>query len=98
MCGIAGVYTLQSCADLQRRLAVMNAALAHRGPDDEGVWQEHNIALGHRRVAISAPSPSGHQPMHSADGRYVLVFNGEVYNYKALRAELADYPYRSQTD
>jgi asparagine synthase (glutamine-hydrolysing) len=98
MCGIAGVYTLQSCADLQRRLAVMNAALAHRGPDDEGVWQEHNIALGHRRLAIIDLSPAGHQPMHSADGRYVLVFNGEVYNYKALRAELADYPYRSQTD
>src|SRR5579885_823118 len=69
----------------------MAHALAHRGPDDAGAWVDAaaGVALGHRRLAIIDLSPEGHQPMLSADGRYVVVFNGEIYNYRALRQELA---------
>jgi len=99
MCGLTGVYSLQpSTAELSRKIGVMNAALAHRGPDDEGIWHEGGIALGHRRLSIIDLSAAGHQPMHSADGRYVLVFNGEIYNFRSLRAQLGEYPYRSRSD
>lgn len=77
----------------------MNAALAHRGPDAEGVWTEGPVALGHRRLAIIDLSDAGRQPMASADGRYQMVFNGEIYNYRELRVELAEhYPFHTQTD
>jgi asparagine synthase (glutamine-hydrolysing) len=68
----------------------MTARLRHRGPDDSGSWQDSaaGIGLGHTRLAILDLSPEGHQPMLSADGRFVLVFNGEIYNHRALRSEL----------
>ena len=68
----------------------MATSLRHRGPEDEGVWvdQACGIALGHRRLSIIDLSPAGHQPMHSSCGRYVITFNGEIYNFKALRQEL----------
>lgn len=68
----------------------MTDTLAHRGPDDGGVWEDRRagVALGNRRLAIVDLSPEGHQPMCSADGRYMLAFNGEIYNYKALLTEL----------
>ena len=58
--------------------------IAHRGPDDEGFFADPDLALGFRRLAVIDPSPAGHQPMHSADGRYVMVFDGEIYNYLEL--------------
>jgi asparagine synthase (glutamine-hydrolysing) len=76
----------------------MARAQAHRGPDDEGVWTAPGVALGHRRLSILDLSSRGHEPMASADGRHVLTFNGEVYNYLELRRELPEYPYRSRTD
>jgi len=68
----------------------MADTLIHRGPDDSGVWADATagIALGFRRLAILDLSPTGHQPMCSSDGRYVAVFNGEIYNYRDLRVEL----------
>lgn len=68
----------------------MTNALAHRGPDDSGFWLDEaaGVGLGHRRLAIVDLSPAGHQPMHSADGRFVLTFNGEIYNHAELRAAL----------
>src|SRR4029077_15057904 len=68
----------------------MTDVIRHRGPDDSGAWVDGDagIALGHRRVAIWYRSPPGHQPMASASGGFVLVFNGEIYNFRELRAEL----------
>src|SRR3546814_10220904 len=67
----------------------MTARLQHRGPEDDGLWvdAEAGLALGHRRLSIVDPSPVGHQPMASHGGRYVIAFNGEIYNFRSLRAE-----------
>lgn len=101
MCGINGLFTPPGhahAAQSVQNVADMNDALSHRGPDDEGTWGEGLITLGHRRLSIIDLSNAGHQPMISADNRYVLSFNGEIYNYLELKAELTDYPYRSNTD
>ncbi|WP_309678791.1 asparagine synthase (glutamine-hydrolyzing) [Polaromonas sp.] len=93
MCGFAGFLTTESGASgsLEAVATGMALAIQHRGPDDAGVWSdaECGIALSHRRLSIIDLSPAGHQPMHSANGRYVLAFNGEIYNHLALRTELA---------
>ena len=80
----------------------MTDTLIHRGPDDGGVWEDtrSGVALGNRRLAVVDLSPEGHQPMHSASGRYVLAFNGEIYNFWALREELEGlgHPFRGHSD
>src|SRR5258707_6836712 len=88
MCGIAGIIGASGIDE--QSVARMIGPLAHRGPDDQGIWfdADARIGLGHRRLAIVDLSPAGHQPMHSADGRYVLTFNGEIYNHPELRAAL----------
>jgi asparagine synthase (glutamine-hydrolysing) len=96
MCGIAGFFTpprIKSSAEMTAEVTVMTDAIRLRGPDDAGAWVEPEVgvALGHRRLAILDLSPLGHQPMASVDGRYVMVFNGEIYNYRQLRAELETY-------
>src|SRR5512133_1448383 len=93
MCGITGFLNAAGGMDGGRMLATVTGmadTLQHRGPDDAGAWvdAEAGIALGHRRLSIVDLSPEGHQPMHSASGRYVISFNGEVYNFQELRAEL----------
>ena len=100
MCGIAGIMHFDGEPASAVVLRRMTDAIAHRGPDGEGQWVENNVGLGHRRLAIIDLSPAGHQPMVSADHRYVLSYNGEVYNYRELRAELEaeGYWFRSQTD
>ncbi len=103
MCGMTGLLdfgrTMQADA-LGAVCGGMADALAHRGPDDRGVWVDAaaGVALGHRRLSIVDLSPLGHQPMASASGRYVLSYNGEVYNFAALRAELPGYPYKGRSD
>src|SRR5215813_14490990 len=92
MCGVVGFLTpdgLDSFA-ASATLARMTNALRHRGPDDSGEWLDAaaGIALGHRRLSIIDLSPLGHQPMVSADGRYVISYNGEIYNFVELRREL----------
>lgn len=91
MCGIAGLIAegpLDGSAPMH--LAAMTNAIQHRGPDDVGQWFDHDrgVALGHRRLSIVDLSPAGHQPMASASGRYMIVYNGEIYNHRALRARL----------
>lgn len=100
MCGIAGIFHYGTAKPVDPlRVERMCDALVHRGPDGSGVWTEHGIGLGHRRLSIIdlAGSP---QPMHSADGRAVIVFNGEIYNYQELRRELvaAGAKFRTQGD
>jgi asparagine synthase (glutamine-hydrolysing) len=92
VCGIAGFLGGGLSAERAlAELAAMTAALRHRGPDGEGFWvdAEAAVALGHRRLAIIDLSPLGAQPMRSASGRFTVTFNGEIYNYRLLRAELA---------
>lgn len=100
MCGIAGFRSVETREKeaVARRMA---DALRHRGPDDEGIWVDDaaGLALAQRRLSIVDLSPAGHQPMLSRDGRFVLVFNGEIYNHADLRAQLpADFPWRGHSD
>jgi asparagine synthase (glutamine-hydrolysing) len=98
MCGICGVV---GRADIDG-IGAMNARLSHRGPDDEGTYlnQGSGIALGHKRLSILDLSSAGRQPMHSDDGSFVIVFNGEIYNYRDLRERLVakGFRFRSNTD
>ncbi|HYM70029.1 MAG TPA: asparagine synthase (glutamine-hydrolyzing) [bacterium] len=92
MCGICGVYQERGGDPnpLESTVARMAASLAHRGPDDEGVWADPagRVALGNRRLAIIDLSPAGHQPMLAADGDVAVTYNGEIYNFQELRQEL----------
>lgn len=102
MCGITGVWWRRSVnSDASRaQLQAMCTALSHRGPDDAGLWIEDAVGLGHRRLSIVDLSPLGHQPMASSDERFVICFNGEVFNHDALRAELsrAGHVFRGSSD
>jgi asparagine synthase (glutamine-hydrolysing) len=92
MCGIAGVLASGGGArePLEHHATAMADSIAHRGPDDHGLWSDVDagVALTHRRLSIVDLSPAGHQPMTSADGHLVIVFNGEIYNFQDLRSEL----------
>ena len=88
MCGIAGIAGLRGLDQPEGLVKRMTDAIAHRGPDAEGVWRGDDLVLGHRRLSIIDLSAASNQPFHSADGRYILVFNGEIYNYRELRKEL----------
>jgi len=100
MCGISGVVQGQNGRCEPAVLRRMNDAVAHRGPDGSGEYFWRNLGLGHRRLAILDLSECGRQPMTSTDDSLVIVFNGEIYNYLELRAELerSGYAFRSRTD
>lgn len=100
MCGIAGYIDLTHRSVSPVVLKNMTDSIAHRGPDGEGQWIEGNVGIGHRRLSIIDLTPDGHQPMISADQRYVLSYNGEIYNFKEIRAELQSMGFRfnSKTD
>lgn len=91
MCGIAGFFEIGPAGGKEGVVRRMAAVLAHRGPDDDDTWvdAEAGIALAHRRLSILDLSPAGRQPMHSTTGRLVIVFNGEIYNWRDVRAELS---------
>ncbi len=99
MCGICGIVSKEKGNGLEL-IGEMNNSLVHRGPDDGSVWTDDNLALGHRRLSIIDLTKNGLQPMTSADGGYVIVFNGEIYNFQDLREELIGkgYIFRSKTD
>ncbi|MEC4812919.1 MAG: asparagine synthase (glutamine-hydrolyzing) [Scytonema sp. PMC 1069.18] len=105
MCGITGFFDICGQIATERIGSVveqMSSALHHRGPDDSGIWVdgESGIGLGHKRLAVIDISPEGHQPMISADGRYVIVFNGEIYNFLELRRQLENlgHHFRGHSD
>src|SRR3990167_1297747 len=102
MCGIAGIYQFKSApiVALEHKLQVMNQLIAHRGPDDQGVWMEKNqtVGLAHRRLSIIDLSDDAHQPMLAPTGE-VIVYNGEIYNYVELRDSLArHWTFRTHSD
>ena len=88
MCGINGILHFNKKPVNENALIKMRDSLEHRGPDDCGIFIENNIGLGHRRLSIIDTSSAGHQPYHSENGSYILVFNGEIYNYKSFYSEL----------
>ena len=100
VCGLAGYIRFDGQPAERGIVETMTAALAHRGPDDAGFYSDFSIALGFRRLAIMDLSDAGHQPMKSPDGRFVIIFNGEIYNYVELREELRGlgYDFRSSGD
>jgi asparagine synthase (glutamine-hydrolysing) len=100
MCGIVGVWQLDGRAIDPAAVEDMRDALIHRGPNDAGLWVDGPTALGHRRLSIIDLSEAGRMPMSSPDGRVHAVFNGEVYNFRTLRAELEakGHPFYSETD
>ncbi|HDL00988.1 MAG TPA: asparagine synthetase B, partial [candidate division Zixibacteria bacterium] len=93
MCGITGFWIKNSgssAESLRKTVKIMSDALVHRGPDDCGIWVDENngLALGHRRLTVIDLSSAGSQPMKSADGRYIIIYNGEIYNYKEIAERL----------
>ena len=101
MCGICGIVLREADGAVDRpALARMTRVLAHRGPDGEGLFVEGDVGLGHRRLSIIDLSDAGRQPMTNEDGRYWIVLNGEIYNYRELRQELVarGHQFRSITD
>ncbi|MDP7251753.1 MAG: asparagine synthase (glutamine-hydrolyzing) [Planctomycetota bacterium] len=103
MCGISGIITPdgleKNASEITENARRMASTMIRRGPDDCGQWADPagGIALSHRRLSIIDLSEQGHQPMHSANGRYVISYNGEVYNFRELRADL-DYPFKGNSD
>ena len=101
MCGISGKLYFDTTRPVEREvLERMNASLAHRGPDDAGIYCVGAVGLAHRRLSIIDLSPAGHQPMTNEDGTVWIVFNGEIYNFPELRADLVrrGHRFRSRTD
>ena len=90
MCGLAGVLGIGSCDE--STLKKMISTLHHRGPDDKGLWCDENVGIGlaFARLSILDLSPAGHQPMISDGGKFVIVFNGEIYNHLTIRKELEE--------
>ena len=89
MCGIAGIYSFSGSVSA-RDIQLMNDTQIHRGPNAEGSFVKGNVGLGHRRLSILDLSENGNQPMTSKCGRYVMVYNGEIYNYREIAAELQE--------
>ena len=102
MCGIAGIWNFDGQPIPERSIDRFTDSLTHRGPDGRGIWHDHaaGIALGHRRLSILDLTENGRQPMPYAGGRYWIIFNGEIYNFLELRAELQGigFQFRTQTD
>ncbi len=98
MCGIAGILHFNQQGIQERAIRQMTTELAHRGPDAEGVFIENEMALGHRRLSVIDLSTAANQPFTDHSGRYVIVFNGEMYNYKEVKAQIRNYPFQTTSD
>jgi asparagine synthase (glutamine-hydrolysing) len=103
MCGIAGIFSTQLSSEaVDKCIFSMQQALRHRGPDDQGLYRSTTqpVAFAHTRLSILDLSPAGHQPMSTADGRYWITFNGEIYNFRSLRSQLEKQgeTFQSETD
>ena len=97
MCGFIGILNPRGPADLERAIR-MRRTLQHRGPDDAGLWHDERLVLGHQRLSVIDLSAKGHQPMTSQCGRFVITYNGEIYNFEELRGELSPTGFRGSSD
>ena len=98
MCGIAGIISFENKKLEKNRLTSMMQSIRHRGPNDQGIHQIHNVGLVHTRLSIFDLSSAGHQPMVSDCNQFVIVFNGEVYNWPEIRKKLKRKTWKSKTD
>ena len=100
MCGILGIYNLDGSSVIKDTIVEMGNQINHRGPDGEGIFVQNNMGFVHKRLAILDPTEKGQQPMHSKDGKWVVVFNGCIYNFKELREELVGkgHTFNSESD
>jgi len=100
MCGILGIYNLDGSSVSKDTIVEMGNQINHRGPDGEGIFVQNNIGFVHKRLAILDPTENGQQPMYSKDGKWVIIFNGCIYNFKELRKELIDkgHTFNSESD
>lgn len=98
MCGIAGVAGIKDKERSQTLIRRMTARIAHRGPDADGFFVADGIALGHRRLSIIDLSEAANQPQFDVSGRYSIVLNGEIYNFREVKAQLPDYPFKTESD
>jgi asparagine synthase (glutamine-hydrolysing) len=96
MCGINGLIYKDSLTPIEE-IARMNSSIIHRGPDDDGILAFENILFGHVRLSIQDLSTKGRQPM-SVDGKYWIIFNGEIYNFKDIRLDLSSKGYKFYSD
>ncbi len=98
MCGICGIFDTDNIVNSKDNISLINSYLSHRGKDGKGIYINNNIALGHTRLSIIDLSFAAKQPMISNDKRYVLVFNGEIYNFNELKSQIKEYNFKSNTD
>lgn len=98
MCGIAGIVSFGDPSGLASSVRKMTNAMSHRGPDSDGFFDDEHVSLGHRRLSIIDLSSGANQPFHSADGKYVVVFNGEIYNYEEVKRSLDGYHFVTSSD
>ena len=98
MCGIAGIVSFKNNPVESEAVRRMTEAMAHRGPDAVGFFSEEQVSLGHLRLSIIDLSSAANQPFTDASGRYVMVFNGEMYNYNEVKSRLAGYPFQTTSD
>src|SRR4030095_13040609 len=98
MCGLSGIVSFQQKQIDPSVIRRMSDCMAHRGPDADGFYIKDEIALGHRRLSIIDLSTTANQPLYDASGRYVLIFNGEIYNFLEVKKQLADYPFKTNSD
>lgn len=98
MCGIAGILNFNGQSTGEETIRRMTGALAHRGPDADGFYADNDISLGHRRLSIIDLSCAANQPFTDNSGRYVMIFNGEMYNFREIRPILDDYPFKTTGD
>ena len=96
MCGIAGIINFKSQPLDSRPIKKMTESIFHRGPDDSGYFKDDNVAFGFRRLSV-IDLKHGHQPMETIDGKYLIIFNGEIYNFKEIRKFLSTHGYSFKT-